>query len=442
VLRSVWRFAVLICAGCAAGGDSRAGRILDSLAEDNYAWAARDPELVAMKLHKMQRGPYEWLRGTAQLYWRDVTEPGAARAATAFGSPEASRVLLVGDPHVENIGTFRATDGTMFIDWNDFDGTGYGPYQIDVRRLGASLALVAELGGDTARAAELVRAAATRYAETIRDVHAGTQIAALDRGAKLFEKELEKSRARGDARYGLDEVSVFTGTALDLEPVAGDGVFEDHLAPVGAEQADWIDRAIAQWDPGAKARVRMRRIGSGVASYAAYRFDVILEDDRFIELKETRDGVIIPNVPRLHAAEWASPAVRAVDTQKRLHARPDGDPLLGAAQVGALSLKIRDREAYQRGIDAPDLVELVTKDFAELRTIAELYGALLARAHGQALTADGVPGHTVIAPLLTGREAAFVDEIVAAALADAARIRADYELMKDRDLASAITEVR
>jgi len=29
-----------------------------------------------MKLRMMQRGPYEWLRGTAALYWRDVTEPG------------------------------------------------------------------------------------------------------------------------------------------------------------------------------------------------------------------------------------------------------------------------------------------------------------------------------------------------------------------------------
>lgn len=439
------RFVLVLCvlSGCVASTDTRAARILDALAEDNYIWAARDPALVAMKLHKMQRGPYEWLRGTAPLYWRDVTEPGASRSSTAFGSAASSRVLLVGDPHLENIGTFRAADGTMFLDWNDFDATGYGPYTVDLRRLCSSLALVAELGGDPARAAELGRAAATRYVEVMRDVAAGTRIGALGVGAaELFDDELEKARERGDTHHNLAEVAPFMEKVLDLEPVADDGVFEDRLLPVDAEQAAWIDRAIAAWQPEAKVLARMRRIGSGVSSYAAYRYDVVLDGDRFVELKETRDGVIIPNVPRLHAAEWSSPAVRAVDTQKRLHARPDGDPMLGAAQVGGLSLKIRDREAYQRGIDAPDLVELVADDPAQLLAIAGHYGALLARAHGQALTADGVPGHTVIAPLIANREAAFVDEIVEHALLDAARVRDDYELMKDRDLVSAIAEVR
>jgi len=73
----VLRLLLMVTAvGCAAPTTSREGRVLDALAEDNYAWALRDPALVRMKLRKMQRGPYEWLRGTAALYWRDVTEPG------------------------------------------------------------------------------------------------------------------------------------------------------------------------------------------------------------------------------------------------------------------------------------------------------------------------------------------------------------------------------
>src|SRR5262245_52698646 len=121
--------AVLFASACASSdAASREQRILDLLADDNYEQALRDPELVAMKLRKMQRGPYEWLRGTAAVFWRDLTDPGTARATTAFGSPASARVLLVADPHVENVGTFRASDGTMFVDWNDFDATGYGPY--------------------------------------------------------------------------------------------------------------------------------------------------------------------------------------------------------------------------------------------------------------------------------------------------------------------------
>lgn len=43
-----------------------------------------------MKLRKLQRGPYDWLRGTAALYWRDVSEPGGERLATRFGDPRSS----------------------------------------------------------------------------------------------------------------------------------------------------------------------------------------------------------------------------------------------------------------------------------------------------------------------------------------------------------------
>ena len=429
---------VLALVGCADPVASREARIIDSLAEDNYVQLQRDPALVAMKLVKMQRGPYEWLRGTASLYWRDVTEPGAPRPAAAFGSAGASRVLLIGDPHVENVGTFRASDGTMFVDWNDFDATGYGPFDVDERRLGASLAIVAS--ADEAFARELATIAATRYAAMIGELAGGARIGALGFGAnKLFDDELAKSQARGDAHEGIDEIApVMNGVRTmafgDLEPVADDGVIEDRLIAVDAEQAAWIDRAVAP----ARVIARARRIGAGVSSYAVYRYNIVLEGDVFLELKETREGVIIPGVPRLAISEWSSPAQRAVDTQKRLHARPDGDLALGFAQVGGLSLKIRNRESYQRGIDAPDLVELVDKNRDRLRDLAGHYGALLGRAHGQALTEDGVPGHTVIAPLLRGREAAFAGSIADLALADAARIRADYELVKDRDLGALV----
>ena len=73
--------------------------------------------------------------------------PGGERPTTAFGDPASSRVLLVGDPHPENIGTFRAADGTILVEWNDFDAAGYGPYEADVRRL--ATAMVVAAGDDT-----------------------------------------------------------------------------------------------------------------------------------------------------------------------------------------------------------------------------------------------------------------------------------------------------
>jgi len=435
----------------------REQRIVASLADDNLLWAIRDPALVDFKLKKMQRGPYEWLRGTASLFWRDLTEPGRTRPSSTFGDPASSRVLLVADPHPENAGTFRAADGTMFVDWNDFDATGYGPFTGDLRRLGAGLVIAAE---DATLGAQLVRRAAAGYAMQIAASARGERAGAVLAGVHpLLDDELDTAESRGDRNFALAEIAPASGSSRaiafgDLEPVAPDGVFEDRVIPVAPDVADWIDRAIEQWRAGkldrssALVKLRARRIGAGVSSYAAYRYNVVLEgptvsidDDLVLELKEIREGLIIRGVPRYAAAAWSSPAARSVETQRRLQARPDADPLLGHALVGALSLKIRDREAYQRGINREDLTDLANgsdADRAQLADLAEVYGQLLARAHAQARTEDDLLGAAVIAPLLDGREPAFIDEIVELAIDDAAVVIADHALMRDRALLSLI----
>lgn len=253
----------LLLVGCAAPLPSeREQRVIDTLADDNYVWANREPELVRLKLKKMQRGPYEWLRGTNTLYWRDLTEPGAARISTAFGDEASSRVLLVGDPHPENVGTFRAADGTMIVDWNDLDAAGYGPFTADVRRLAIGMLVAAERVDD----AELAAAVVTGYTVQLAALASGAAPMQLSFGAHpLLDKELTKAQKRGDVGYALDELAPSSGDTRflafgELEPIADDGVYEDHIGTVGADMATWIDDAVAQWAArrGEPARVKLR----------------------------------------------------------------------------------------------------------------------------------------------------------------------------------------
>jgi hypothetical protein len=121
-----------------------------------------------------------------------------------------------------------------------------------------------------------------------------------------------------------------------------------------------------------------------------------------------------------------------VDAQHRLNARPDEDDLLGGAEVGALSLRIHAETAYQKGVSADDLAALPA---GEQLALAHRFGAMLGRAHGQALTADGVPGYAVIAPRIS---ATFAGDLAALAVADAAQVTADYAAFEDRDLAALV----
>ena len=442
-------FVLAVLGGCArpSGVDTaRDDFIVDTLALDNREWALREPDLVRAKLAKMQREPFLWLRGTPAVFWREAMVPGA-RTATTFGDDASSRVLLVGDPHPENIGTFLAPDGTFTIEWNDFDGAGYGPFELDVLRLATGMIVATGLDGDPARA--LARAIAAAYATRIADLAAGRAPTPLAGGTAYLDKLIAKATANGDAGKAITEAAPIgaDGTRAiafgDIDPVAPDGVIEFRLQPVGAEADVWNRRAIDRRSGGtARVKLECRRIGSGVSSYAALRYYVVLEgatdandDDAIVELKEERDGLVVAGVPRYAAAEWQSPGVRVVDVQRRLQSRPDADARLGEADVGALSIRIHDHEAYQRGVNAVDLAPL---DGAEQLAIADRFGALLANAHGAAATADHVPGWSVLAPVIGDRAGAFADELAGAALADADRLRADFDRLASRDLASLI----
>ena len=223
----------------------------------------------------MQRDPFIWMRGTPVVYWRDISDAGEARTPTAFGDAASSRVLLVADPHPENIGSFRASDGTMFIDWNDFDSSGYGPYEGDVRRLAAGLIVASHDAAepetapaevDPAFADAVARAAAAGYAAQIHALAMGQAALPVTTGAaKYLDKLLAKALANGDAGKDLADVSeVVDGTRVfltgDLDPVADDGVIE------GAVDVDRIRSSARGWSrPRAVPRAASRARHAGRA---------------------------------------------------------------------------------------------------------------------------------------------------------------------------------
>ncbi len=452
-------FPLVLLAACADVGNlgPREQLVISTLADDNYVWAQRDPDIVADKLVKMQRSPYIWLRGTAAVFWRDIMDPGEARPATAFGSPASSRVLLVADPHPENAGTFQAADGTMVIDWNDFDSAGYGPYEGDLRRMIAGLIIAAD---DPTITDDIARNAATGYAQQIAALAAGKPVVPVGVGAEpYFDKIIAKAQANAAAGKTIDEIAPVVADGVraiafgDVEPVAADGVIENRLAPVGADAAVWIDEAIAAWRthvPGelGAVKLRARQYGSGVESYPTLRYEVVLEgptaaidDDLVVELKEEREGLVIANVPILDVAPWSSPAARDVDAAHHLQALPEEDLLLGVGDVAPLSIVVHHETDYQKGVNADDLAALAAGSDAkrdQLRALATRFGQMLATSHGKAPTADGVPGWSVIAPLIAGQTDAFVAEVMALSEADAAQVAADFASLQGVDLAPLV----
>lgn len=109
---------------------------------DAVAWILADdldrlPDLLALRHARLAQDPFAFLRGTAGLMAIDL----AASPVTGL------QVQLCGDAHVANFGWFASPERNLVFDVTDFDETLKGPWELDVKRLVASVAVAAIVRG-------------------------------------------------------------------------------------------------------------------------------------------------------------------------------------------------------------------------------------------------------------------------------------------------------
>ena len=117
------------------------------------------PELVPVRHGRMLVSAFTFYRGAAL--------PMAADLASTPAS--GLRVQLCGDAHLSNFGAFASPERRLVFDVNDFDETLPGPFEWDVKRLAASLAVAGRDNGFPAKARrKIALAAAEGYRTAMR----------------------------------------------------------------------------------------------------------------------------------------------------------------------------------------------------------------------------------------------------------------------------------
>ncbi len=114
-----------------------------------------DPAAFRHRYRTMAADPHAFYRGTACLFYADVTTD-----EDPFCDDRSGRIWIHGDLHVENFGTYLNADGRLVFDVNDFDEAYLGRFTWDLQRFAASLALV---GWQKALPEDDVRRLVVRY---------------------------------------------------------------------------------------------------------------------------------------------------------------------------------------------------------------------------------------------------------------------------------------
>jgi uncharacterized protein (DUF2252 family) len=109
---------------------------IELLVESNRTRLA---DLVPLRYARMAVSPFTFLRGSALAMAYDL----------AHTPSSGETVRLCGDAHVSNVGVFASPERRMTFDLNDFDETHPGPFEWDVKRMAASIAVAARGKGMT-----------------------------------------------------------------------------------------------------------------------------------------------------------------------------------------------------------------------------------------------------------------------------------------------------
>ena len=147
---------------------------------------SRIPELVPVRHGRMLVSPLTYYRGAALPMAADL----------AGTKPSGLQVQLCGDAHLSNFGAFASPERRLVFDLNDFDETLPGPFEWDVKRLVASVAVAGRVNGLTVKKRRRVAlATAAAYRTAMREFAA---LPFLDVWYARFDVEDALARLQSD----------------------------------------------------------------------------------------------------------------------------------------------------------------------------------------------------------------------------------------------------
>jgi uncharacterized protein (DUF2252 family) len=359
----------------------------------------RVPELVPIRYGRMLRSPFAFFRGSA-----------AVMAADLADTPTAGlHVQLCGDAHLSNFGVFSAPDRRLVFDCNDFDETAPGPFEWDVKRLAASVAVAGRDRGlarrerrrAIRRSVGAYRDSMRRFAE-MRDVD--VWYARTDVDSRLAElgkhldgesrRRIERNVARATSRDSLRALRKLARPTEDGLRIVGDPPLVTPVEELGdgAEIESQLEAVLTEYRSSlsgahrhlaaAYRYVHAARKVVGVGSVGTRAWIVLLvgrdsEDPLFLQAKEAGASVLEPYVGESH---FESHGRRVVEGQRLMQAA--SDIFLGWVTVKAADGSPRD--FYVRQLwDGKGSADLERMPPHQLGDYVSLCGEALARAHAR-----------------------------------------------------------
>jgi uncharacterized protein (DUF2252 family) len=402
--------------------DERQKKIVDVLVAAFSELMNAEPEAFRQKFRKMAAGPFAFYRGSACLFYADME-----LEEDRWADERTSRVWIQGDLHAENFGTYMDGDGVFIFDVNDFDEAYLGHFTWDIKRMVASVALLAWMKAiSDADIASLIERYVRSYVEQVR------YFVESDRD---HEYALRLETTDGEVREILLETRLNTRVdLLDKLTLINENIERQFRRSSGVRELDGAERArvhaayeaYLETIPETK-RFRsltyqvkdiVGRQGFGIGSAGLPAYNVLvegptqaLENDVVLSMKQ---GNVAAPSRIVHDERikgyFKHNGHRTAVSQRALQAH--ADPWLGYTEIDEVGFVVSELSPYVEDLDWSDLTEP-----EQMSPVLDYLGRATAKVHCVA-DKDSDP-HIVgfqtedeIIEALKGNEKEFVQEMV------------------------------
>jgi uncharacterized protein (DUF2252 family) len=419
--------------------EKRTKKIIDVLDGAFAELAANAPSAFRGKYRKMAADPFAFYRGSACLFYSDVT----ARE-DEYADDRTSRIWIHGDLHPENFGTYMNAAGRLVFDVNDFDEAYLGHFTWDLERFAAGLAL---MGWQKALPEAAVRNLIGRFLRAYL-----AQVNAYLHGDDDFSVNLDNTDgpvlealrvARLNNRVDLLDSMTYLNNGVrsfqedptvrrlgktELRKV--ERAFEQYLTTIPPTKK--YDRALFY-----EVRDIVGKSGFGIGSAGLPAYNVLVEgysqsldNDVVLSMKQANVPAVSRFVDsRAITSYFDHEGHRTAVSQRALQVHTD--PLLGYTTIDGVGFVVAEVSPYETDLDWSELTEP-----DDMAATVDVLGRATAKVHCSSdedseQNLVDLQTEEAIAAALEGRRKAFVAAITDFGIDYAARVRADHALFVD-----------
>jgi len=361
--------------------------LIVSVLDDAFAPLMKaDPVAFRGKYRKMAADPHAFYRGSACVFYADVTQD-----EDPYADDRSGRIWIHGDLHVENFGTYLNSDGRLVFDINDFDEAYLGRFTWDLQRFAASLALVGwqkALPEDDVRSligkylrSYLSQVDAYRKSEDDDDfalhldnthgpIHQALVIARQQRRAELLD---EATVLHEGARVLREDSSVRRLGKKERAQVVR--AFEGYLDTIPEDKRFDRELFYELRDVAGKSG-----FGIGSAGLPAYNllvegYSQALDNDVLLSMKQANIPAVSRFVDTSEVDDYFEhEGHRTVVSQRALQVHTD--PLLGYTTIDGVGYVVSEVSPYEVDLDWSDITEP-----DDIAAVVDLLGRATAKIH-------------------------------------------------------------